>query len=60
MKSEVPIQEIIPREKNKKIKKLETGINTCFSLIKQHWNWMTKIPQERDFPTWSIQNFVKK
>ena len=46
---------MIPR---KKPKRLETIINTCVSLIKQHWRKMLEVPQKRDFLTWSIQNFV--
>ena len=48
---------MIPR---KKTKKLETAINTCVSIIKQHWKKMAEIPQECDFLTWTIQNFVRK
>ena len=40
--------------------KLESAINTCVSIIKQHWKKMAEVPQERDFLTWSIQNFVGK
>ena len=54
MKSEVPFHKMIPR---KNPGKLETGINTCVSLMEQHGK---KIPQEHDFLTWSIQNFVRK
>ena len=57
MKSKASFQEIIPRKKKPKS---ETVINTCVSLIKQHWKKMTKIPQKRDFLTWSIQNFIRK
>ena len=39
---------------------METVINTYVSLIKQHWKKMAEIPQECDFLTWSIQNFVRK
>ena len=46
---------MIPR---KKPKRLETIINTCVSLIKQHWRKMLEVPQKSDFLTWSIQNFV--
>ena len=42
---------------NQKIGKL---INTCVSLIKQHWKKMTEIPQKYDFLNWSIQNFARK
>ena len=45
---------------NEKLQKLETVINICVSLIKQHWKEMAEIPQKRDFLTWSIQNFVQK
>ena len=44
---------MIPRKK-----KLETIINTCVSLIKEHWKKMAEIPQKRNFLPWSIQNFV--
>ena len=44
----------------KNLEKSETVINICVSIIKQHWKKMPEIPQERDFLTWSIQNFVKK
>ena len=54
LKSKAPFQEMIPR------KKIGNIINTCVLLIKQHWEKMTEIPQKRDYPTWSIQNFVKK
>ena len=55
LKSEAPFLEMIPR---KNPKKLETVINTCVSIIKQHWKKMAEIPQESDFIIWSIQNFV--
>ena len=58
MKSKAPFQEIILRKR--KQKKMETVINTYVSLIKQHWKKMAEIPQECDFLTWSIQNFVRK
>ena len=45
-------------EKNQK--KSETVINICVSIIKQHWKKMAEIPQECNFFTWSIQNFVRK
>ena len=57
LKSEAPFQEVIPR---KNPKKLETVINTCVSFIKLHWQKMVENPQECDFLTWSIQNFVRK
>ena len=44
----------------KKPKKSETVINICVSIIKQHWKKMAEIPQECNFFTWSIQNFVRK
>ena len=44
----------------KSTEKSETVINTCVSIIKQQWKKMAEIPQECDFLTWSIQNFVKK
>ena len=40
--------------------KSEAVINTCVSVIKQHWKKMAQIPQEHDFLTCSIQNFVRK
>ena len=40
--------------------KSETVINTCISLIKQHWKKVAEIPQIFDFLTWSIQTFVRK
>ena len=40
--------------------KSETVINTCLSIIKQHWKKVEEIPQKHDFLTWSIQDFVKK
>ena len=40
--------------------KWETIINTCASIIKQHWKKMAEIPQERDFLTCTIQNLVRK
>ena len=39
---------------------MESAINTCVSIIKQHWKKMAEVPQERDFLTWSIQNLVGK
>ena len=44
----------------KKPKKSETVINIRVSIIKQHWKKMAEIPQECNFFTWSIQNFVRK
>ena len=44
----------------KNLEKSETVIDTCVSIIKQHWKKMVEIPQEHDFLTWSIQNFVRK
>ena len=44
----------------KKFKKSETVINTCASIIKQHWKKMQETPQECDFLTCSIQNLVRK
>ena len=41
-------------------KKSETVINTCTWIIKQHWKKIAEIPQESDFITWSIKNFVRK
>ena len=46
-----------PEKKNEKLQKLETVINTCVSLIKQHWKQIAEIPQKRDFLT---SNFVRK
>ena len=48
LKSEAPLQEMIP------------VINTWVLIIKQHWQKMAEIPQEHDFLTWNIQNFVEK
>ena len=48
---------MIPRKNHEK---LETVINTCISIIKQHWKKMAEIPQEHDFLTWSIQTFVRR
>ena len=48
---------MIPREK---LEKSETVISTCVSIKKQHWKKMEEIPLERDFLTWSFQNFVRK
>ena len=44
----------------KKTSKLEIVINTCITLIKQHWKKMAEIPQKHGFLTGSIQNFVRK
>ena len=44
LKNEAPFQEL----------------NTCVSLIKQHWKKLAEIPQKRHFLTWSIQIFFKK
>ena len=44
----------------KSSEKLETVINTCVSLIKQHWKKVVEIPQKRDFLSCSILNFVRK
>ena len=41
VKSEAPFQEIILEKKNPQ--KSETVINTCVSLIKQHWKKMAEI-----------------
>ena len=57
LKSEVPFQEIIP---TKNPYKSETVIKTCVLIIKQQWKKMAEIPQEHDFLTWSIQNFLRK
>ena len=57
LESKAPFQVTISRNETKK---LETVINTCVSLIKQHWEKMVGIPQKRDFPTSSIQIFVRK
>ena len=58
LKNEAPFQEVIPR--TKKSEKSETAINTCVSLIKQHWKKLVEIPQKHDFLTWSIQIFLRK
>ena len=34
-------------------------MNTCISIIKQHWKKIAEIQQEHDFLIWSIQNFVR-
>ena len=39
---------------------MEIVINTCVSLIKQHWKKMAEIPQKHDFLTGIIENFVRK
>ena len=57
LKSEAPFLEMIPRKKKKNS---ETVINTCVSIIKQHWKKMAEISQELDFLTWIIKNFVRK
>ena len=57
LKSEAPFQ-IWFLEKI--LKKSKIVINTCLSVIKQHWRKMAEIPKESDFITWSIQNFVWK
>ena len=63
----IPIPPIPPPKKKKKkenlekkFKKSETAINTCVSLINQHWKKMAEILQEHDFLFWSTQNFVRK
>ena len=40
LKSETPFQEMIPRKKTQKNQKL---INTCVSIIKQHWRKMVEM-----------------
>ena len=35
-------------------------MNTCNSLIKEHWKKMAEIPQKQDFLMWSIQNLIRK
>ena len=57
LESKAPFQEVISW---KETKSLETVINTCVSLIKQHLDKMAGIPQKRDFPTSTIQIFVRK
>ena len=42
------------------LEKLKRVIDTCVSIIKEHWKKMAEIPQERDFLIWSINNFVIK
>ena len=38
--------------------KVETTINICVSLIKQHWKKVAEIPKIcDDFLTWNIQKF---
>ena len=44
----------------KTLQKSQTDINTCVSLIKEHWKKMTEIPQKHDFLTSSIKNFSGK
>ena len=44
----------------KKTPRLETVINTCGSIIKQHWKKMTQVQQECDFLFLRIQHFVRK
>ena len=39
---------------------METAINPCVSLIKQHWKKMAEIIQKHDFPTGISENFVRK
>ena len=58
--SEAPFHEMICRKKNQKKQILETVINTCVPIIKQHWKKMVEIPQECDFITWRVQKFVRK
>ena len=59
----LPLKNESPSRKwflEKNLEKSETDIKTCVSIIKQHWKKMVEIPQECDFFTWNIQNFVKK
>ena len=42
------------------LEKLKRVIDTCVSIIKEHWKKMAEIPQELDFLIWSINNFVIK
>ena len=58
--SEAPFHEMICRKKKQKKQILETVINTCVPIIKQHWKKMVEIPQECDFITWRVQKFVRK
>ena len=51
LKSKAPFQEMILRRKQKK---LETVIDTCVSLIKQHWKKMAEIAQICDFQNFKI------
>ena len=44
----------------KSSEKLEIVINTCVSLIEQHWKKMVEIPQKRDFLSCGILNFIIK
>ena len=57
LKSEGPFQKMIPRKNEIPVKQM---INTCVSVIKQHWKKMAEIPQKHNFLTWSIQSFVRK
>ena len=59
----LPLKNESPSRKwflEKNLEKSETDIKTCVSIIKEHWKKMVEIPQECDFFTWNIQNFVKK
>ena len=49
-----------PPLKNEAPRIWKTVINTCVSIIKQHWEKMAEIPQEHGFLTWGIQTFVGK
>ena len=60
VKTDGPLSSPPSEKKNEKLQKLETAINICVSLIKQHWKEIVEIPQKCDFLTWSIQNFVRK
>ena len=40
LQSKTPFQEMIPKKNSEK---LETVINTCVSLIKQHWKKMENL-----------------
>ena len=51
MKNKAPFQ--------KNLEKLETVVNICVLLIKQHQKKIAEI-LPKHFLTWSIQNFVRK
>ena len=62
-KQTTPLKSEAPSKKwflEKNTKKLESVINTCVSIIKQHWKKMAKIPEESDSLAWSMQNVARK